>query len=113
MKTATETYFKTNLGTLSEHNSDKTLAGIEVVVVMVPAGVRPARAEFPGLPIYTPKEVKELQGLEPENVLWLHDAKVIFNGQIRPGANGAKWKTVLLVVMWDGIPRKPGNALIQ
>ena len=83
MKTATETYFKTNLATLSGHNSAMTLAGIEVVAVMVPAGVRPARAEFPGVTIYTPKEVKELEGLEPEDILWLHEAKTIFNGQIK------------------------------
>ena len=89
-KIAPETYFKTTLAALSGNRSAKSLARIEVVVVMVPAGVRPARAEFPGLPIYTPKEVKELQDLAPEDILWLHDAKVIFNGQIRPGVTGAK-----------------------
>ena len=88
-----ELIFKTKLGALSGNHSAPSLARIEVVAVMVPAGVRPARAEFPELPIYTPKEVNELKGLEPDEVLLLHEAKIFFGGQNLP-----QWKKVIVLI---------------
>ena len=55
-----------------------------IVIVIKREGVKPAREQNPGLVLYSPKEVQELKGLDPDQIRLLHFAKKEFNGSIHP-----------------------------
>lgn len=68
------------------------ILGESIVIVFKREGVKPARKENPGLVLYTRKEVRELKGLDPDQIRLLHFAKNEFNGAIYPADKEASSK---------------------
>lgn len=55
-----------------------------IVLVFKKEGVKPAMENNPELVLYSPKEVRELKGLSPDQIRLLHFGKKEFNGSICP-----------------------------
>lgn len=61
------------------------LDGEIIVLVFSKESVKKAKEDCPGCVLYTPKEIRELRELAPDEVKLMHFAKKEFGGGIYPG----------------------------